>query len=169
MAGSLHRFLAGDHARLDGLLLSVISDCGTIDRHADRQFRGGLLRHIRMEEQVLFPFLFARHRETPVPGLECLHERLHLDHGALAALLVPTPTAPLVQMIRAILEAHNPYEEDPGGLYALCEELAGPGLDELIDRLRRVREVRLAPHTDSPRALESTREAVERAGHVWRK
>ena len=39
-----------------------------------------------------------------------------LDHGALAALLVLTPTNSIIAAIRAILAAHNPIEEGPDGV-----------------------------------------------------
>ena len=49
--------------------------------------------------------------------------RLRLDHGDLVALLVPSPTAPVVAAIRAIFKVHNPIEEEPGGMYDHCEQL----------------------------------------------
>ena len=48
---------------------------------------------------------------------------LRLDHGDLVALLVPSPTAPVVAAIRAIFKVHNPIEEEPGGMYDHCEQL----------------------------------------------
>jgi len=162
MPGPLYHFLAGDHARLDGLLREIISRQGTIDHNADAQFRAGLLRHIRMEEQVLLPFLLEKRGD-----LSPIADKIHLDHGALAALVVPTPVAGIVGMIRTILEDHNPLEEGAGGLYEICEAVAGSEVDALLDRLRAVPEVRLARHADSRRALESTRQAVERAGYSW--
>ena len=52
--GGIHRYLATDHERLDALLERVVSDPGNIDAAAYAQFRDGLLKHIRMEEKVLF-------------------------------------------------------------------------------------------------------------------
>ena len=49
--------------------------------------------------------------------------RLRLDHGDLVALLVPSPTAPVVAAIRAIFKVHNLIEEEPGGMYDHCEQL----------------------------------------------
>lgn len=46
--------------------------------------------------------------------------RLRLDHGALAALLMPTPTTDIVVPLRRILEQHNLAEEGPDGLYEIC-------------------------------------------------
>ena len=62
--------------------------------------------------------------------------KLRLDHGALTALLVPTPTPAIIAVIRAILERHNPLEESPGGVYEQCEQLAGAQGDEILKRLK---------------------------------
>jgi hypothetical protein len=56
-------------------------------------------------------------------GCSCV---LHLDHCALAALLVPTPTPTILTAIKTILEKHNPLEEGPGAVYEKCEELLRP-------------------------------------------
>jgi hypothetical protein len=42
--------------------------------------------------------------------------KLRLDHGALAALLVPTPTLAIIAALRAILGTHNVLEEGAGGV-----------------------------------------------------
>ena len=49
--------------------------------------------------------------------------KLRLDHGAFAALLVPTPTPAIIAALRAILGAHNVVEEGPGGVYECCDGL----------------------------------------------
>ena len=54
-AGLLFRFMADDHARLDGLLREAVARPDVIDRAAYAQFRAGLLKHIGMEEKILFP------------------------------------------------------------------------------------------------------------------
>src|SRR5215471_7502084 len=52
--GPLYEFLQRDHARLDELLRR--SDATpAIDHSSYESFRGGLLRHIAMEEKVLLP------------------------------------------------------------------------------------------------------------------
>jgi hypothetical protein len=43
--------------------------------------------------------------------------RLRLDHGALAALLMLPPVDHTFRAIRAVLDAHNPLEENEGGVY----------------------------------------------------
>src|SRR5215510_3200487 len=69
MAGPIYRYLVEDHARLDAALL----------RGDYAEFREGLLRHIGMEQKILLPII----------GPTALAGRIHLDHGALAALLSP--------------------------------------------------------------------------------
>ncbi len=122
MPGKIYRYLTRDHRRLDALLELAMSDSENIDASAYAQFRAGLLKHIGMEEKVLLPAAQKRRGGDPLP----VAPRLRLDHGALVALLVPSPTAPIVAAIRAILEAHNPIEEDPGGMYDQCENWREP-------------------------------------------
>jgi hypothetical protein len=94
-----------------------------------------------------------------------LAARIRLDHGAIAALLIPTPTPEIVRPIRTILKQHNPIEEGAGGLYEICEKLAGSDTDELLENLRSVPEVKLKAHVDSEWTRRTTRQAVEMAGH----
>lgn len=69
-----------------------------------------------MEEKVLFPA--ARARGQPLP----IATRLRVDHGALAALLVPTPTPAIVAEILSVLGPHNLREEEPAGVYEACDD-----------------------------------------------
>jgi hypothetical protein len=160
MHGPLYRFMADDHLRLDALLRRAVQDPAHIDAMAYAAFRAGLLRHIGLEEKILLPAAQHARAGEPLP----VAARLRLDHGALAALLVPSPTPTIVAAIRIILEAHNPIEEDPGGLYDTCEELAGSASDALLVRLRAAPEVHVSPHNDGTRVLTATRRALDRAG-----
>lgn len=159
----LYGFLAGDHARLDALLRRAADDPVRIDAVAYAAFRAGLLKHIGMEEKILLPAAQHARGGEPLP----IAATLRLDHGALAALLVPTPTRAIVAALRAILAAHNPIEDAPGGLYDTCEELAGAERDALLARLRAAPEVPVARHVDSPHVLASARRALERAGYQF--
>jgi hypothetical protein len=103
-----------------------------------------------------------------IPSALQMPRSADLDHGAIAALLVPTPTAPLVAAIRAILKAHNPIEEDPGGIYDQCEALAGAEGEQILRRLQNYSEVKVVPHVDSPFVMEATRRAVARAGYDFK-
>jgi len=161
MPGKIHCYLAGDHDRLDALLERAMSDPANIDAAAYAQFRAGLLKHIAMEEKVLLPAAQKARGGDALP----IAARLRLDHGALTALLVPSPTASIVAAIRAILKAHNPLEENPGGMYDQCEALAGAEADEIFHRLQNYPEVKVLPHVDTAFVMEATRRALARAGY----
>jgi len=158
--GPIHSFLAGDHTRLDALLRRAVAPPGAIDRPAYAEFRAGLLKHIAMEEKVLLPAAQRARGGEPLP----IAAKLRLDHGAIAALLVPTPTPAIVAALRKVLAAHNAVEEGPGGLYDVCDRLAGSGSEALLAHLRAAPDVRVAPHCDGPKIMAATRRALARAG-----
>jgi hemerythrin HHE cation binding domain-containing protein len=159
--GPVYRLLVDDHARLDGLLARATAHGDEIAGAEFAAFRRGLLRHIGMEEKILLPA--ARRARGGVPLPEAA--RLRLDHGALAALLVPSPTPAVVTAIRAVLARHNPLEEGPDGVYATCERIVGEDAGALLAELRAAPEVPVAPHVDSQRVMESARRALARAGY----
>jgi len=159
--GPLYRFLADDHVRLDLLLRRAVADPSRIDENAYAEFRAGLLKHIGLEEKILLPAAQTARGGEPLP----IAARLRLDHGAIAALLVPPPTPRIVAVLREILRAHNRIEEGPGGLYDTCERLAGADVDGWVARLRNTPEVKVAPYNDGPRVLPAARRALERAGY----
>jgi len=161
MAGKIYRYLAEDHRRLDAFLMGAMSDPKNIAASAYAQFRAGLLKHIGMEEKVLLPAAQKLRGGEPLP----VAAKLRLDHGALAALLVPSPTAPLVAAIREILKVHNRIEEDPGGIYEQCEGLLGTEARQILLQLQNYSEVKVVPHVDGPFIIEATRRALARAGY----
>lgn len=161
--GLIYRLLAEDHRRLDDLLARTTVRPDTLDLGAYREFRAGLLRHIGMEEKILIPWAQRARGGRPLP----IAFRLRLDHGALAALLVPPPSRDIIAAIRAILSGHNPLEEGTGGLYAACEQLAGDRTETLAERLRNAPYSRLKPNVSSPTVLEAARLALGRAGYDW--
>jgi hypothetical protein len=161
MPGKIHCYLAGDHERLDALLARAMSDPENIDGAAYAQFRAGLLKHIGMEEKVLLPAAQKARGGEPLP----VASKLRLDHGALVALLVPSPTVGIVAAIRGIFEAHNPLEEDPGGMYETCEELMGPEADRILRELQNYPEVKVLPHVDNAFVMNAARRALARAGY----
>ena len=159
--GPIRRFLADDHDRLEVLLRSAVTPSGEIDLVSYQEFRAGLLRHIGIEEKILFPASRRANGGRPHPTVA----RLHRDHGALALLLVPTPTADLVGEIRSILDAHNELEEGNGGVYDACDRLLGDELAAVLERLRACPPVKLAPHFDGAgvsRRAEDALRAVSR-------
>ena len=158
--GPIRRYLAADHERLDALLEACVAPGGTIDGEPYEAFRAGLLRHIGIEEKILFPATRRAHGGAPLPVLE----RLHRDHGALALLLVPTPTADLVAEIRSILEGHNATEEGAGGVYERCDELPEADVRSVLERMTAYPPVKLAPHFDGPGAIRRAEDALRAVG-----
>ncbi len=155
-AGPLASWFAGDHARLDGLLRRSVADPAAFDREAFEAFRGGLLRHIALEEKLLLPAARAARGGEPLP----LARRLRVDHGAIASLLVPTPDGAIVAELRSVLEPHNAVEEGPGGLYQTCDELLAAQAQDLLARIRAYPAVKLAPHRDGPGVYRTAEEAL---------
>ena len=139
----LHAFLAHDHERLDGLLAACVRRDGSVDLQTYTEFRGGLLRHIAIEERILFPTIRSAQRDV------ALIDQLHRDHAALAALLVPPPRSAEIDQIRRILAEHNPLEERTNGLYEIAESVAGGDLDTMMTKIHAYPAVTLAPHVDT--------------------
>jgi hypothetical protein len=153
MNAPLAEFLEQDHERLEGLLEAALES-----PDAYRQFRHGLLRHIAIEEKVLFPLL-REHEE--------LRERvavLRQQHGALGALVVPKITQSIVRAIKDIFSLHNPLEEGPDGAYALAEQLALRSGKDLLARAKEIGEVPLSPAMDKLTDMGPVARALSRAG-----
>lgn len=119
----MHRitdYLLADHARLAGLL-DAATRGRDFDPDAFARFRAGLLRHIAIEERVLFP---AARRARGGEPLSRAHA-LRVEHAALTSLLVPTPDVAICAEIATIITPHDAVEEGPGGVYEECEALLG--------------------------------------------
>jgi hypothetical protein len=125
-----------DHARLDQLRRSG----------AAWEFRGGLLRHIGIEERILLPDARKRRGGEPLR----LAARLREDHSALATLLVPAPSKETEDAIDLILRPHNALEEGPGGVYAECDGLLGAEAEAIAVRLRAMPATPQRDHQDGP-------------------
>ena len=160
--GPLSRFFADDHRRLEALLDRATAGGDAIDAVLFEEFRAGLLRHIGMEEKVLLPAAQRARGGTPLP----LARRLRLDHGAIAALLVPTPTPAIVEQLRGLLAVHDALEEDPEGAYGACDQLLADEAAALIEQLRAFPAVRTAPHNDGPLVERHIRETLALAGRL---
>ncbi len=140
------RFFAGDHRRLDALLARAAADPSRVDLALFDEFRAGILKHIAMEEKRLIPALTSA-RGEPFP----LARKLRVDHGAIAALLVPAPRHDIVVHLLSVLGPHNMREEAPDGLYQTCDRTLGPeAAEELIETLRAFPDVRLKPYNEGP-------------------
>lgn len=162
MPGKIYRHLADDHRRLETLLERATNRADTVEASAYAEFREGLLRHVSIEEKILLPAAQRHRGGEPLP----MAAKLRLDHAALAALLVPSPTASIVAALRAILKEHNVLEEGPEGVYEQCDDLAGAESEQILAELRGAPEVKVMPHNDGPKVLEATRRALARAGYA---
>lgn len=125
------------------------------------EFRRGLLRHIGIEEKILLPAILQAQGGVPSPDAE----RLRLDHGAIAALLVPPPDAAIIRTLRHILGPHNEREEGEHGVYRVLETLDGADTAALVDMMRSAPEVPVMPFNVKPEVLDATRRALARAGY----
>jgi hypothetical protein len=144
LSGPIEAYMQADHQRLDAL------------RQAGAwwEFRGGLLRHIGLEEKILLP---DARRRSGAPLQEAA--RLREDHGLLATLLVPPFSPEIGAAIDRLLLPHNAVEEGPGGVYARCDALAGADAEAVAARLRSAPQTPQRPHQEGPQV----RAQVERA------
>ena len=160
-SGKIYGYLAADHGRMDDALRCASSQPGVIEPSAYAEFRTGLLRHISLEEKILLSAARLARGGEPLP----IASKLRLDHGALTALLVSTPTPAIVAVIWALLERHNLVEESLGEVYERCEQLEGAEAGEIFNRLMTAPAVKMLPHVDNAFVLEAARRALKRAGY----
>lgn len=159
--GLITSLLAQDHRRLDELLRSAAGNADQVNLATYDRFRAGLLRHIGMEEKLLLPAVQRWRGGEPLP----VAAKLRLDHGALATLLMPTPTAQILATIHRILSEHNRLEEGPDGLYALCDRLPTAEMEPLLNALQAAPPVSVMRHSDSPAVMKTLDGALARAGY----
>ena len=151
MSPSITDVLTEDHVRLGKLL----DRAETGDPAAYDAFRGGLLRHIGIEEKVLLPLL----RDA-----NCTHasaDQLRRDHAALVAMLVPPPSLALLGRIRTLLALHDPWEELEAGLHRLADR--NLDVPAVVERIRLAPTPPLAPNNASARAFAVIEMLTERA------
>ncbi len=159
----LHKFFSDDHHRINLLLTKATENPNEINLNIYHQFRTQILRHIKMEEKILFPAA----KEANLVLMQKLIPRYRLEHGAITALMVPPPTKSLIKVIRFVLEKHDMAEEEPGGLYDVCEELTHEKTHQLLKQLASAEEVPVHPPNPAPIGIESARRALERAGYDY--
>ena len=145
--GPIEQLLTDDHRRLEALLEQAAAAPPAGEGAASFEgFRAGLLRHIGIEEKILLrQSRAARHGEALPMAAE-----LRVQHGAIASLLVPTPTPAIVAELRALLAEHNLHEEGEAGLYHQCDQLLAPHAAEIVALIHAAPAVPLAAHFDGP-------------------
>jgi hemerythrin-like domain-containing protein len=153
------QYLIADHARLHELLTRARSG-SQLDHAAFAAFRAGLLRHIGIEEKILFP---AVREALGGVSLQSALE-LRVEHGAIASLLVPTPDLELARELAALLAAHDATEDEPEGVYEQCETILGETRSRaLTERARNAPEVPVAAHYDGPTVHRTAASALNAA------
>lgn len=159
---AIRELLSADHDRLDALLRQAAARPGAVDERPYEEFRRGLLKHVGMEEMILLPAAKSARGGRPAD----LAAKIRLDHGALTALLVPSPTPQLLAALRAVLEPHNALEEQgERGLYDDCARALGPQAERVLAQLREARDIPPAAHADGPHVMAVVRRALDAAGH----
>lgn len=164
MKGPLRAVFEADHRRLNELLPRAIGEPDRVDLAVFGEFRALLLKHIGMEEKILYLAgrLALREATPPIFG------KLRVDHGALAALLVPTPTRAIASDLLSILVPHGRREEEEGGIYDICIDAVSPELaGVLLQETRAFREVPLKPYNDDPIVFEHIRVNLELSRRQW--
>ena len=119
----VNEYMAWDHDRLDAVLVETRSalDTGAVEeaKRLFGEFRTGLLRHIRMEEEVLFP---AFEQATgmveggPTAVMRMEHREIQGILESMKACLEGTDVTPegfeaLQRSLLAVLSDHNAKEE----------------------------------------------------------
>lgn len=160
MDNQIYQFFTSDHRRIELLLEKATEDVNNIDMDYYHSFRTGLLKHIKMEEKILFPAAQKANGGTPLS----LASKLRLDHGAITSLMVVPPDPRVIKVLRHVLEKHDILEEQPGGMYDMCENLTADDTQNILDQLSKVTEVPVQQYNKADYALDAAKRALERAG-----
>lgn len=137
---SVTEFLETDHRRIDALLDNALAawqeGFSELAIPLLEAFAYRLRRHIRMEEEILFPQV--EEAGAPVPGPTHVMRMEHRDmQGPLEDLGNASAALPdIVDELQERLAVHNHKEE--GILYPLCDRLLGQGVQPLIERMCRL-------------------------------
>jgi hypothetical protein len=156
----LYHFVTNDHRRIDELLNKATENPDDFQMEYYHQFRTGLLKHIKMEEKILFPAAQKANRNVPLP----LAAKLRLDHGALTSLMVVPPSSEVIKVLRYVLVKHDLLEEEPGGMYDVCEKLTEGEMNTLLQQLEKMAEVPVHPFNEAAYALDVAKRTLVRAG-----
>jgi len=154
-------YLSHDHRYIDRLFERALQH-DTVDMLLYTKFRIRLLRHIAIEEQLVLPVI-RKH----LPGGFPMETQLRLEHGALAALLVPPPDTDVTDVLACLLRKHNALEEAHGTLYELLDNCARLEDDDVTAAIRNHPEPPLSRFINNPMALEPAKRALDRAGYSF--
>lgn len=150
-------WLVLDHREMDALL-DRATGSGALDHAAYESFRRRLLRHISIEEKLLFP---AAENARGAPLAQ--RARLRAEHAAVTSLLVPTPDLALVGELRLLLGPHDEVEEGPCGVYAECAAALDQLCGDVLARARSHPPVKVAAHFDGRGTVRTAAAALDRA------
>jgi hypothetical protein len=149
-------YLVEDHRRLAALLERATAHT-SLDQAAFAAFRAGLLRHIAIEEKLLFPTARRARGGSPIER----QRELRIEHAAIASLLVPTPDLALCKELVTLLTSHEAKEEGAAGVYAACEQcLSEEESHALAVQAQAFPGVRVAPHFDGPQVPRTAARAL---------
>ncbi len=163
---TITEYLTADHERLDKLLARVVEQeslqaGASITSPNYNAFKNGMLLHIRIEETLLLPAAKQANNGEPL----AIAAKLRLDHGAIAALVVPPPNLKLLQALQTVLKSHNPLEDGPLGAYAVCDTLLDNAeVARIIQTIGAMSPVPFSKTINPVLAMESAGRALERAG-----
>jgi hypothetical protein len=156
---ALRDWLVRDHDEIDVLLRKARAP-EAFDLEAFGRFRERLLRHIAVEERLLFTAI-QRTNEGRLP--ETVSE-LQIEHAALTSLLVPTPDYVLAEEIAGLLERHTNLEEFPAGVYDQClAMLDDETADDIFCDACASRPIPTAKYYDGPSTVRTADAALEKA------
>jgi hypothetical protein len=156
---ALREWLVRDHDEIDVLLRSARAPEG-FDLEAFGRFRERLLRHIGVEERLLFSAI----QRTNQGQLPAAVGEIQIEHAALASLLVPTPDYVLAEEIAGLLERHSNLEEFPDGIYDQCLALLDDeAADDVLYDACASRPVATAKYFDGAGTVRTADAALEKA------
>lgn len=136
-SASVMEYLQADHRRLDGIMGSCkqMAEGGNIEgaRAAFSEFQQGLLRHIRIEEEMLFPEFEAATGLPKEGGPTGVMRYEHVEIQRLLGLILDVfqgaqPSVAEFERLRsalvALLHEHNMKEERI--LYPMTDQMVAP-------------------------------------------
>lgn len=156
---ALREWLSVDHQEIAALLHDALSG-PDFDPASFARFRERLLRHIGVEERVLFPAVRERDATRVADRLAALR----VDHAALTTLLVPTPDRDLALEVEALLGGHNEIEEQLDGVYDGClAALSNADATRVLRAARARHPVPTTGYFDGPGTVRTAEAALAKA------